>query len=182
IASNSVVLGQGASESISVGPGTVATVSIYINTVGNLTFYNSDYITATGSAELASGSLGFPELVAGTNVDVSPNFSAVPPDVPASQRFASFYTEVRALDGSLLIPTASVAVAPPFSQSLALPLLPAGSNEAVRKVTVVGLNSANQVIATKTRPILVVRGADLGLDLNPPLPAVYRVTARKARP
>lgn len=180
LASHSIVLGQGASDSISVGPGSVATVSIYVNTVGDLTFVNSDYVTATGSLELASGSLGYPELVAGTAVVVQPNFPAVPPSVPASERFASLYTEVRSLDGTLLVPTSSVTVIEPASQNVALPLLPAGTNEAVQRVTVVGLNSANEVIATKTRHILTMRGAGLSLDLDPPLPTAYRVYRRTA--
>lgn len=172
IASNSVVLGQGASESISVQPGSVATVSIYVNTVGNITFYSPEYVTGVGSPQVASASLGFPELLASSSVDVLPNFPAAPASVPTSQRFASFYTELRSLGGTLLLATSSVPFSAAAKQPLFLPSLPAGVNEAVQRVTLVGLNAANEVIATKTRNILVLRGAGLSVDLDPqPTPA-----------
>lgn len=177
IASNSIVLGQGASASISVTPGSIATVSIYVNTVGNLTFTNADYVTATGSSEVASGSLGFPELVAGTAVDVAPNFPVAPADVPVAQRFDSFYTELRSLDGTLLVASSSVPFSPTAVQTINLPVLPAGALEAIRTVTVVGLNASQEVIATKRRPILALAGAGLTVDLDPPppLPLAWRV-------
>lgn len=183
LASQSVVLGQGASESISVLPGSVATVSIYINTVGDISFYNADYVTGVGTTLLASASLGYPELLANSLVDVAPNFPNVPGDVPTSQRFAAFYTELRSLGGTLLLATSSVSAA--GAQTLTLPTLPAGTHEAIQTVKVVGLNASNEVIATKTRNILVLRGAGLNLDLNPlpsPTPATaYRVTRPERR-
>ncbi len=182
IASQSIVLGQGASESISVLPGSVATVSIYVNTVGTISFYNADYITGIGTSLLASASLGYPELLADSAVEVSPNFPNTPADVPASQRFDKYYTELRSLSGTLLLATSSVSATSP-QQILTLPALPAGTNEAIQRVTVVGLNASDEVIATKTRNILVLRGAGLGVDLNPlPSPSAAAYVAPAARP
>lgn len=165
IASGSALLGQGASDSINVPAGGTVGVTIFINAVGNIGFYNSDYFTATGSAGLTNGSLGFPELVGSTSVDVQ-TFFANSASEPVSQKFAWWTFDVKDLSDNVLVSSASIGDVSTTvaSKSFTVPDMP--SNEFIGKVIVYGRNNTSTVLSTKQRNILILRGATISATLN----------------
>ncbi|MBO9539852.1 hypothetical protein J7643_04570 [bacterium] len=158
LATGSSIVGQGASSSIRLDAGKDATVSIYINTVGQIWFDSPTYVA---TASTATESIGFPMLMAEQPIDVLTSI------LPASP-FKAFYTEFRDQAGTLLNATTSVTVtgAGSPSQTVTVPALSAGDPDAIRDVTIVGLDDANKVVSRRTRKVLVQRGAGISVNLQ----------------
>lgn len=162
-ATSSPLVGQGASTSINVGAGANVNVTIFINAVGQISFFNKDYYTATGSAGLANAGLGFPELVGGSTVDIETAFPNSPGS-PADQQFINWSYELRDLSDNVLVASPSAVAASQASRSWLVPTF--GSNEFVGRLTVLGYNNTGKVLASKTRGVLILRGATVSATLN----------------
>ncbi len=172
LASGSIILGQGASESISVVPGTPTAVNIYINAAGNISFDHPIYNVRSNIWD----TLGFPEVIAGSTVSVKTNFPTNATN-PTDQIVAKFAFELRDATGTIHVASTSVS-APVFANaaspsilregtaSVSLPPLPVGNNNSYYDATVFGLNSADKVLTTKTRKVLLLRGGTINATLN----------------
>jgi hypothetical protein len=172
LASGSAILGQGATESVAVAPGTTTPVTIYINAVGNVSFDHPVYHVRTFNFD----AMGFPEVLAGSTVSVKTNFPMSESN-PVDQIVSKFAFELRDASGSIKVASTSVN-APVFpsaaspsvlsegTASVSLPPLPAGNNNSYFHATVFGLNSADKVLTTKSRKILLLRGGTINATLN----------------
>ncbi len=189
LASQSVVLGgkvlvgQGAVENINVQPGSTQSVTVYINAVGDITLFGNGYHVTHSSPEIATGSpgFGFPEVLSTSIVTAQASFSqdaAVPP----SQRINHIRLQVTDGLGNILFQpdgqqlasgsaTSSLSATGVAQRPFSVPVFP--GVEQVAWLTIYGmhLDPATQqetVIGTKTRGILMLKGATLSVNLNPP--------------
>lgn len=169
LATGSLLIAQGASESISIAAGATRNVTLYINTVGPINFFSNDYDIVSGTLSLVNGALGYPELISGTPIEVRPTFSQ-DANTAANQQITGFTTEFRDLADNVLIASSSLGTQPVSSgsgaQAVTLPTLGLLTNEQVMKVTVFGLNSSGNVISTKSRNALLVKGGLMNSLLN----------------
>ena len=190
LASHSVILnsrilvGQGAAENIEIFPGATRSVTVYINAVGGITLYGDRYRVTHSSPEVGDETqgFGFPEVVADTVVSAEASFSQ-DPAIPASQKITHIRLQLTdGLGNTLFEPggqelasssaTSSVSVVGSAFRAFHVPVFP--GVEKVAWLTIYGMHldpftQKETVIGTKTRGLLMLKGATLSADLNPPL-------------
>lgn len=164
LATGSATVGQGSSSSIMVQAGETKTVTIYINAVGQMTFFSTDYFTATGSVGVASSSFGFPELVENTGVDLQTAFPNATGSAP-EQTFGSWTYDIKNDTGTSLIGGSPATVSVGVS-SLTFTVPPAGASELIGHVSVYGYNTLGATLSVKTRSILIMRGGSIDAHLE----------------
>lgn len=178
-----VLVGQGASESIDLVPGATKSVTIYINAVGDVKLLSNDYYVFNNSPEVSTDNriFGFPEILARSVVTAKATFSS-DPAIPPSQRIHYFRMQLNDPAGAVMPDADGVALSSASATSsidasgtgyrpFKVPAISA--NEALGYLTIYGINydasnSVERVISTKTRGILMLKGATLSVDLNPP--------------
>ena len=177
-----VLVGQGAAENINVMPGSTQSVTVYINAVGDIKLVSGDYLVSSSSIQVSSGNriYGFPEVLSTSLVTAQASFSQ-DAAIPESQKIHHMRLQLTDSLGNVLFQPNGQQLA---SASATSSIFPEGlgqrafsvpdftGNEAIAWLTVYGMHvdpvtQNERVISTKTRGILMLKGATLSVDLGP---------------
>jgi hypothetical protein len=180
-----VLVGQGAVEGINVLPGSTKSVTVVINSVGDIRLLSSDYVVANSSPEVSATNriFGFPELVSTSLITAEASFSE-DPATPPSQKIHYTRLQVTDTNGNVLFQpngqqlasmsaTSSIVAVGSSFRAFVVPKI--AGNEAIAWLTIFGihhdpLTNTEKVISTKTRGMLMLKGATLSVDLGPTVP------------